>query len=79
MVLATYSGQADQSIAPSAEGGELGLLKAEANQSINLSKRLTSYANGRPNSGHQHKAPDHNHEATQTMVDLPTHELLYST
>ena len=41
------------------------------NQSINQSKRKTSYANGQTNLGHKHKAPDHNHEATQPMVDLP--------
>jgi len=39
--------------------------------SINQSKRKTSYANGQTNLGHKHKAPDHNHEATQPMVDLP--------
>ena len=41
------------------------------NQSINQSKRKTSNANGQTNLGHKHKAPDHNHEATQPMVDLP--------
>ena len=40
-------------------------------QSINQSKRKTSNANGQTNLGHKHKAPDHNHEATQPMVDLP--------
>ena len=40
-------------------------------QLINQSKRKTSYANGQTNLGHKHKAPDHNHEATQPMVDLP--------
>ena len=35
------------------------------------SKRKTSNANGQTNLGHKHKAPDHNHEATQPMVDLP--------
>ena len=40
------------------------------NQS-NQSKRKTSNANGQTNLGHKHKAPDHNHEATQPMVDLP--------
>ena len=40
-------------------------------QSINQSKRKTSNANGQTNLGHKHKAPDHNHEATQQMVDLP--------
>ena len=39
--------------------------------SINQSKRKTSNANGQTNLGHKHKAPDHNHEATQPMVDLP--------
>ena len=38
---------------------------------INQSKRKTSNANGQTNLGHKHKAPDHNHEATQPMVDLP--------
>ena len=42
-----------------------------AGQSINQSKRKTSNANGQTNLGHKHKAPDHNHEATQPMVDLP--------
>ena len=42
-----------------------------SNQSINQSKRKTSNANGQTNLGHKHKAPDHNHEATQPMVDLP--------
>ena len=37
----------------------------------NQSKRKTSNANGQTNLGHKHKAPDHNHEATQPMVDLP--------
>ena len=33
-----------------------------SSQSINQSKRKTSYANGRlTNLGHKHKAPDHNH------------------
>ena len=41
------------------------------NMSINQSKRKTSNANGQTNLGHKHKAPDHNHEATQPMVDLP--------
>ena len=41
------------------------------NQSINQSKRKTSYANGRMNLGHKHKASDHNNEATQPMVNLP--------
>ena len=54
------------------------------NCSINQSKRMTSYANGQTNLktktnknlrcgnlNHKHKAPDHNHEATQPMVDLP--------
>ena len=40
-------------------------------ESINQSKRKTSNANGQTNLGHKHKAPDHNHEATQPMVDLP--------
>ena len=40
-------------------------------RSINQSKRKTSNANGQTNLGHKHKAPDHNHEATQPMVDLP--------
>ena len=40
-------------------------------KSINQSKCKTSYANGQTNLGHKHKAPDHNHEATQPMVDLP--------
>ena len=40
-------------------------------KSINQSKRKTSNANGQTNLGHKHKAPDHNHEATQPMVDLP--------
>ena len=40
-------------------------------QSINQSKRKTSDANGQTNLGHKHKAPDHNHEATQPMVALP--------
>ena len=40
-----------------------------ATQSIK--KRKTSNANGQTNLGHKHKAPDHNHEATQPMVDLP--------
>ena len=40
-------------------------------QSINQSKRKTSYANGQTNLGHKHKAPDHNHEAIQPKVDLP--------
>ena len=44
---------------------------AAAVQSINQSKRKTSNANGQTNLGHKHKAPDHNHEATQPMVDLP--------
>ena len=44
---------------------------ATINQSINQSKRKTSNANGQTNLGHKHKAPDHNHEATQPMVDLP--------
>ena len=35
------------------------------------SKRKTSNVNGQTNLGHKHKAPDHNHEATQPMVDLP--------
>ena len=39
--------------------------------SINQSKRKTSNANGQTNLGHKHKAPDHNHEATQPMMDLP--------
>ena len=43
----------------------------EVVQSINQSKRKTSNANGQTNLGHKHKAPDHNHEATQPMVDLP--------
>ena len=34
-------------------------------------KCKTSYANGQRDLGHKHKAPDHNHEATQPMVDLP--------
>ena len=38
---------------------------------FNQSKRKTSNANGQTNLGHKHKAPDHNHEATQPMVDLP--------
>ena len=38
---------------------------------LNQSKRKTSNANGQTNLGHKHKAPDHNHEATQPMVDLP--------
>ena len=38
---------------------------------VNQSKRKTSNANGQTNLGHKHKAPDHNHEATQPMVDLP--------
>ena len=33
---------------------------ATINQSINQSKRKTSYANGETNLGHKHKAPDHN-------------------
>ena len=41
------------------------------NQSINQSKRKTSNANGQTNLGHKHKAPDHNHEATQPMVPIP--------
>ena len=44
---------------------------APGRQSINQSKRKTSNANGQTNLGHKHKAPDHNHEATQPMVDLP--------
>ena len=40
-------------------------------KSINQSKRKTSNANGQTNLGHKHKAHDHNHEATQPMVDLP--------
>ena len=43
----------------------------DGDQSINQSKRKTSNANGQTNLGHKHKAPDHNHEATQPMVDLP--------
>ena len=43
---------------------------ASQHQSINQ-KRKTSNANGQTNLGHKHKAPDHNHEATQPMVDLP--------
>ena len=43
----------------------------EITRSINQSKRKTSNANGQTNLGHKHKAPDHNHEATQPMVDLP--------
>ena len=41
-------------------------------QSINQSKRKTSYANGQTNLGHKHKAPDHNHEATVTIDMLFT-------
>ena len=46
-------------------------LEAGPSKSINQSKRKTSNANGQTNLGHKHKAPDHNHEATQPMVDLP--------
>ena len=46
-------------------------LVAAVAASINQSKRKTSNANGQTNLGHKHKAPDHNHEATQPMVDLP--------
>ena len=45
--------------------------RGAADSSINQSKRKTSNANGQTNLGHKHKAPDHNHEATQPMVDLP--------
>ena len=38
-------------------------------------KSKTSYANGQKNLGHKHKAPHHNHEATQPKVELPTHKL----
>ena len=31
------------------------------------SKRKSSYANGQTNLGHEHKAPDHNHEARQPV------------
>ena len=53
------------------EGLERERRKEGCYQSINQSKRKTSNANGQTNLGHKHKAPDHNHEATQPMVDLP--------
>ena len=40
-----------------------------------VSVRKMSFANGEPNPGHKHKAPDHNHGSTQPLVDLPTHKL----
>ena len=49
----------------------MALIAMAYHQSINQSKRKTSNANGQTNLGHKHKAPDHNHEATQPMVDLP--------
>ena len=45
---------------------------APLNQSI---KTQDSYANGQANPGHERKVPAHNREATQQMVDLPTHKL----
>ena len=42
---------------------------------VNQLKCKTIYANGQTNPGHEHKAPDHSQEATQPMVDLPTHKL----
>ena len=44
---------------------------ADTQRRINQSKCKTSYANGQTYLGHKHKASDHNHEATQPMVNLP--------
>ena len=52
-------------------GGTVLIQEQESKATINQSKRKTSNANGQTNLGHKHKAPDHNHEATQPMVDLP--------
>ena len=45
-----------------------GSLLLQLHQSIKTQDR---YGNGQTNLGHKHKAPDHNHEATQPMVNLP--------
>ena len=56
------------------QGCRQGAVHTSTNHSINQEHK-TSYANGQTNPGRKHKAPDHNHEATQPMVDLPTHKL----
>ena len=62
-----------------AAGKQCAILQVKETQELtvpfNQSKRKTSCATDQTNPDHQHKAPDDSHEATQPMVDLPTHKL----